>query len=138
MAAVIANVDVQVGRIIDAYQKAGKFDDTVWVITSDHAMTPLATKIEQPVLDKLLVEARNFANVGAHVYLMDQSQTQQVAEKITGANIPGIFGAYYRVKSPDNKYVYVPTSSTAPKVEGDLDRCYVTCLTPMQARAVPI
>jgi len=124
MAAVIANVDTQVGRIIDAYKKAGKYDDTVWVITSDHGMTPLATKIEQPVIDKLLVEARDFANVGAHVYLMDQSQTQQVAEKITKANIPGIFGAYYRVKSPDNKYVYVPTESTAPKVEGDLDRCY--------------
>jgi hypothetical protein len=124
MAAVIANVDTQVGRIVDAYKKAGRYDDTVWVITSDHAMTPFGIKIEQPVIDKLLVEARNFSNVGTHVYLMDQSQTQQVAEKLTEANIPGIFGAYYRVKSPDNKYIYVPTRSTAPKVEGDLDRCY--------------
>jgi len=124
MAAIIANVDVQIGRIMDAYKKAGKYDDTVWVITSDHAMTPLSIKIEQPVIDKLLVEARNFSNVGTHVYLMDQSQTRQVAEKLTEANIPGIFGAYYRIKSPDNKYVYVPTSSTAPKVEGDLDTCY--------------
>jgi hypothetical protein len=87
-------------------------------------MTPFGIKIEQSVIDKLMVEARNFANVGTHVYLMDQSQTQQVAEKLTGANIPGIFGAYYRVKSSDGRYSYLPTSSTAPKVEGDLDKCY--------------
>jgi len=124
MGAVLANVDTQIGRIVDAYKKAGKYDDTLWVITSDHAMTPLATKIEQPVIDKLMVEARNFSNVGTHVYLMDQSQTQQVAEKLTEANITGIFGAYYRVKSADGKYSYVPTRSTALKVEGDLDRCY--------------
>jgi predicted AlkP superfamily pyrophosphatase or phosphodiesterase len=124
MAAVMANVDAQVGRIMDAYKKAGKYDDTVWVITSDHAMTPFGINIEQTVIDKLLVEARNFANVGAHVYLMDQSQTQQVAEKLTKANIPGIFGAYYRVKSPGGNYSYVPTTDTAPKVEGDLDKCY--------------
>ena len=124
MAAVIANVDLQIGRIMDAYKKAGKYDDTVWIITSDHAMTPFSIKIEQSVIDKLLVEARNFANVGTHVYLMDQTQTQRVAEKLTGANIPGIFGAYYRVKSADGKYSYVPTGDTAPKVGGDLDRCY--------------
>jgi len=124
MSAVMANVDLQIGRIMDAYKKAGKYDDTVWVITSDHAMTPFGIKIEQSVIDKLLVEARNFANVGTHVYLIDQSQTQQVAEKLTGANIPGLFGAYYRVKSADGSYSYVPTVDTAPKVEGDLDRCY--------------
>ncbi len=54
-------------------KKAGRYDDTVWVITSDHAMTPFAQTIEQPVIDKLLVEARNFSNVGAHVYLMEQA-----------------------------------------------------------------
>jgi hypothetical protein len=124
MSAVMANVDLQIGRIMDAYKKAGKYDDTVWVITSDHAMTPFGIKIEQSVIDKLLVEARNFANVGTHVYLIDQSQTQQVAEKLTGADIPGLFGAYYRVKSADGSYSYVPTVDTAPKVEGDLDRCY--------------
>ena len=124
MGAVMANVDLQIGRIRDAYKKAGKYDDTVWVITSDHAMTPFGIKIEQSVIDKLLVEARNFANVGTHVYLVDQSQAQQVAEKITGTGIPGIFGAYYRVKAADGKYTYVPTVDTAPKVEGDLDKCY--------------
>jgi len=124
MASVISNADIQIGRIVEAYKKAGKYDDTVWVITSDHAMTPFNIKIEQPVIDKLLVAERNFSNVGTHVYLMDQSQTRQVAERITGAKIPGIFGAYYRVISPDGKYAYVPTADTAPRVQSELDSCY--------------
>jgi len=124
MAEVIANADKQVGRIMEAYQKAGRYDDTLWVITSDHAMTPFAQTIEQPVIDKLLVEARNFANVGAHVYLMEQEQTQQVAEKLTGANIPGLFGAYYRVKTADGRYSYEPAKATSGKVSADLDKCY--------------
>jgi predicted AlkP superfamily pyrophosphatase or phosphodiesterase len=124
MAEVIANADLQVGRIMEAYKQAGRYDDTVWVITSDHAMTPFAQTIEQSVIDKLLVEARNFANVGAHVYLMEQEQTRQVAEKLTGANIPGLFGAYYRVKSADGRYSYEPAKDTAGKVSADLDKCY--------------
>jgi predicted AlkP superfamily pyrophosphatase or phosphodiesterase len=124
MAEVMANADMQVGRIMEAYRKAGRYDDTVWVITSDHGMTPFAQTIEQPVIDKLLVEARNFANVGAHVYLMEQDQTQQVAEKLTGANIPGLYGAYYRVKTADGRYSYEPAKATAGKVSADLDKCY--------------
>jgi hypothetical protein len=124
MAEVIANVDLQVGRIMEAYRKAGRYDDTLWVITSDHAMTPFAQTIEQQVIDKLLVESRNFANVGTHVYLMEQEQTQQVAGKLTGANIPGLFGAYYRVKGADGRYSYEPAKDTAVKVSADLDKCY--------------
>jgi predicted AlkP superfamily pyrophosphatase or phosphodiesterase len=124
MAEVIANVDLQVGRIMEAYRQAGRYDDTLWVITSDHAMTPFAQTIEQPVFDKLMVEARNFSSVGTHVYLIEQEQTRQVAEKLTGANIPGLFGAYYRVKSGDGRYSYEPAKDTAGKVSADLDRCY--------------
>jgi hypothetical protein len=71
-----------------------------------------------------MVEARNFANVGAHVYLIEQEQTRQVAEKLTGAGIPGLFGAYYRVKSADGRYSYEPAKDTADKVSADLDKCY--------------
>jgi len=124
MAEVIANADKQVGRIVEAYKQAGRYDDTVWVITSDHAMTPFAQTIEQPVIDKLLVESGNFANVGAHVYLMEQEQNQQVAGKLTGAGIPGLFGAYYRVKSADGRYSYEADKGTAGKVSADLDKCY--------------
>jgi len=137
MAGVIANVDVQVGRIMEAYKKAGRYDDTLWVITSDHGMTPFEQTIEQPVIDKLLVEARNFANAGTHIYLMDQSQTQQVAEKLTDAGIPGLFGAYYRVKSTDGKFSYVPTKSTAGKVGADLDSCYRQLLDTFAGEASP-
>jgi hypothetical protein len=137
MAGVITNVDAQIGRIMDAYKKAGRYEDTLWVITSDHGMTPFVQTIEQPVIDKLLVEARNFSNVGTHVYLMDQSQTQHVAEKLTGAGIPGLFGAYYRVKSTDGKFNYLPTKSTAGKVSADLDSCYRHLLDTFAGEASP-
>ena len=124
MAEVIANVDRQVGRIMDAYQKAGRYDDTVWVITSDHGMTPCEQTIGQPVIDKLLVAERNFANVGAHVYLMKPDQARQVAEKLAGAGIPGLYGAYYRTGPAGGPYRYEPVKATADTISADLDRCY--------------
>ena len=124
MGEIIANVDKQIGRIMDEYKNIGRYDDTLWVIISDHGMTPPMKVIDQAVIDKLLVEAHNFANVGTHVYLMDQQQTQQVAEKITGANIPSMLGAYYRVQSAAGDYSYESTQATATRVTGDLDKCY--------------
>ncbi len=114
MGEIIANVDKQIGRIMNEYKNIGRYDDTLWVIISDHGMTPPMKVIDQAVIDKLLVEAHNFANVGTHVYLMDQQQTQQVAEKITGANIPSMLGAYYRVQSAAGDCVMNPLKPLPP------------------------
>jgi len=123
MAEVIANADKQVGRIVDAYKKSGRYDKTVFVVTSDHGMTPCIGVIEQSAIDQILVEARNFSNASPHIYLQFPEQARQVAEKITDAGIPGLHGAYYRVPRADG-YTYEPTAATAVKLTGEVDKCY--------------
>lgn len=124
MGEVIANADQQVGRIIDAYKQDGRYDQTVFVVISDHSMTPFIGVIEQSAIDRILIEARNFGNASPHTYLQFPENAREVAEKITDAGIPGLTGAYYRIKQPDGKYTYEPTKVTAAKLIGDVDKCY--------------
>jgi len=124
VARVIANADKQIGRIIDAYRQSGKFDDTLFVVLSDHGMTPVTATVSQTTLDRIYVESGNLASYTSHVYLLHQDQARDIAEKITGAGIPGLHGAYYRVQSADGGYSYEPTSSTAAKITGDADKAY--------------
>ncbi len=124
MAEVVANADRQVGRIVDAYKKAGKYDETLFVIISDHGMTPFTLTSSQAALDRVLIEAGNFANASPHIYLLFPEKAGETAEIITNAKLPGINGAYYKLKQADGKYVYEPSAATARKITGDLDRCF--------------
>lgn len=48
MGKVVSNADRQIGRVMEAYKKAGIYDRTIFVITSDHGMTPTMHTIPQP------------------------------------------------------------------------------------------
>ncbi|MGZ3538252.1 MAG: alkaline phosphatase family protein [Syntrophales bacterium] len=124
MAEVVANADRQVGRIVEAYKKAGKYDETLFVIISDHGMTPFTLTSSQAALDRVLIEAGNFANASPHIYLLFPEKAGETAEIITNAKLPGINGAYYKMKQADGKYVYKPSATTAKRITGDLDRCF--------------
>ncbi len=124
MGAVIANADLQVGRIVDAYKKAGKYDETLFVIISDHGMTPFTLTSSQDALDRVLLKAGNFANSSTHIYLLFPETAADTAEVITTAGLTGINGAYYKVKQADGKYTYEPSATTAKRITGDLDKCW--------------
>jgi hypothetical protein len=125
MGPVIANADKQIGRIIDAYKQSGKYDQTVFVIVSDHGMTPVTRTVSQAALDRLYVEAGNFsASFSGSIGLLNPEKAKDVAEKITDAHIPGIHGAYYKAKLGDGSYSYEPTSATAASITGDTDKAY--------------
>ncbi len=124
MSKVIQNVDKQIGRVIDEYKKSGKYEKTVFVILSDHGMTPLVKPIRQESLDRIYLEESNFSSFSSHIYLINPAQSREVAEKITGASIPGIHGAYYKIQQSDNSYSYQPTSATKTRITGELDKAY--------------
>lgn len=124
MAEVVANADRQVGRILEAYKKAGKYDETLFVIISDHGMTPFTVTTSQAALDRLFIEAGNLASASPHIYLLFPEKAGEMAEIITNAKLPGIKGAYYKMEQADGKYVYKPSATTAKKITGDLDRCF--------------
>lgn len=53
MAPALANLDVQLGRLVQALKDAGTYDDTTIILTGDHGMETFTHAFGQPVLDAL-------------------------------------------------------------------------------------
>jgi hypothetical protein len=124
MGRIISLADHQIGRLIEAYKKAGVYDRTVFVITSDHGMTPSLHYIQQAAIDRILRESGTSGNAQPEFYLANPAKAAEVAENIAKAKIAGIHGVYYRAKTSDGSYVYLPTPTTAGTISGDLDKCF--------------
>jgi predicted AlkP superfamily pyrophosphatase or phosphodiesterase len=124
MGKVIDNVDRQIGRIINEYKQSNKYDETVFVILSDHGMTPVIRSVSQATLDRIYVDSGNFGVYSSQVYLINPLQSREVAENIADSSIPGVLGAYYKILQMDNTYSYEPTRITKTKITGDLDKAY--------------
>lgn len=124
MGQVVSNVDRQIGRLIDAYKKAGIYDKTLFVITADHGMTPTSHTISQATINSIIAKSGTWGTEQNEFYLGDPSKSAEVAENIASARIPGIHGTYYSQKTGDGSYVYLPSPTTTKYITGDLDKCY--------------
>jgi predicted AlkP superfamily pyrophosphatase or phosphodiesterase len=124
MSKVVSNADAQIGRLVAAYKAAGIYDRTIFVITSDHAMTPSAHIISQAKVNELIQKAGTKGTESNEFYVWNQDKSGDVAENIAAAGIPGIYGTYYLTKNAAGGYVYLPSPTTAVNITGDLDRCY--------------
>ncbi|MCX6004713.1 MAG: alkaline phosphatase family protein [Chloroflexi bacterium] len=122
----VSNVDKQIGRLMEAYKKAGIYDRTVWVITADHGMTPRLHNISQKVVDEAIAKTGTRCQIpNPETLLYDPSKSAEAVENVVTAGIPGIKGGYYRVKQADGSYIYVPTPTTAKQITGDLEKCFL-------------
>jgi len=124
MGQVVSNVDRQIGRLIDAYKRAGIYDKTLFVITSDHGMPPTSHTISQATINSIIAQSGTQGTEQNEFYLVDPSKSAEVAENIARARIPGIHGTYYRQRNTDGTYVYLPSPTTTKYIIGDLDKCY--------------
>ena len=125
MGKVVSNADMQIGRVMEAYKKAGIYDRTIFVVTSDHGMTPTMHTIPQPPIYQLVKKAGTKVQaLSPEFYIYDPSKAADAAENIASAGIPGIKGAYYLSKQADGSYAYVPTPTTEKLITGDLDKCF--------------
>jgi arylsulfatase A-like enzyme len=103
--------DGQVGRLIEAYQRAGLFERTLWVVLSDHGMTPNSVNILPTYVDKVLSDA-DIQRIGgdtAHYWLKDQNENKIAAELIDAHDAEGFVGTYYKVEQANGHFVYEPT-----------------------------
>jgi len=128
MAQIIANVDVQIGRLVDAYRRLGILDQTLFAVTSDHGMIPNTHLVPTDQIRRAIEKAGTTplslgGDTSLHTYLRDQSKSKQAAENIASLNLAGIDGVYYRVKSQDG-YAYLPTTQTSSKISRELDEAY--------------
>jgi arylsulfatase A-like enzyme len=125
MGKVVSNADKQIGRVMDAYKKAGIYDNTIFVVTSDHGMTPTMHVIPQTPIYQLVKKAGTKAqDLAPEFYIYDSSKAADAAENIASAGIPGIKGAYYLSRKSDGSYAYLPTPTTEKLITGDLDKCF--------------
>jgi len=108
----IENVDSQIGRIMEEYRKLGIYDNTVWVVCSDHGMSPAFHWIsEQSIRDAAK------CNMTDNPEFYCDKDPKTVSESIMNAKIEGIKGAYYK---NDNQYYL----SDGSDISDSLDECF--------------
>lgn len=126
---ILKTTDRALGELMGAYRQAGIFEQTLWVITADHGMTPKSD---------IIVPAEVYQAIGftfrdneqsflPEVRLIDHAQARPLAAKIAALKLPGITGAYYRVKNEDG-YGYQPASTTRDTLSPDLNSAYLYLL----------
>jgi len=128
MAEVLANVDRQIGRLIQAYRKLGIFDQTLFIVTADHAMIPNTRNVRSELIRKAVEKTGTTAltfggGTSFNIYLRDQTKSREAAENIASLNIAGVDATYYKVRDQGN-YYYLPASRTASKISQGLDAAY--------------
>lgn len=129
----IANVDNQIGRIIEEYKRRGYYDNTIFVLVSDHGMTPSLHWISQQRLNDIAKGDNSMItpssecyianydeskyNIQGAVNIISNGKSEIVAKDIWDAHIVGIKNVYY--KTEDNNYL-----SASEKISKSLDDCY--------------
>lgn len=115
---VMANADAQIGRLIDAYRAAGLYERTLWVITSDHGMTPNTVNIPPSFAD-LTLKDDGYQRVGgdtAHYWLKIPSEAPAAATAIDERQTAGFYGTYFKVDEGNGRFHYEPTRIAAERL----------------------
>lgn len=96
------NFDQDLGLIEDTYRKAGVLDRTVFVVTSDHGMTPLKAIVPDTVLDDAVTQAGTTApettySTAGYVWLQNPGIARTVAGNVLAKKNPYVQSVYYKV-----------------------------------------
>jgi len=126
---VMTAIDAGLGELITAYKNAGIFEQTLWVITADHGMTPNTESVDGMAVSQASSTVCKKCKVnGSFQFLSRPEFSMQVAEQIASANIAGVTGVYARVKKADG-YVYQPAQKTMDSLDPDLNKAYLYLLS---------
>jgi predicted AlkP superfamily pyrophosphatase or phosphodiesterase len=123
---VLDGTDLALGELMNTYRQAGIFDQTLWVITSDHGMTPkLNVIVPKELFQELGIEISPEDDAPLpDIDLKDPSRAEGIAEKIAAAHIPGILGAYVREKNGDQS-TYRAAPSTLDSLPPALNNAFL-------------
>ena len=115
--------DRDLGRLEDAYRKAGVLNSTLFVITSDHGMTPLQYIVPDRVLDDSVTQAGTTSlettySTGGYIWLQNPAVSQTVAGNIVARKDPHVQSVYYKVTSKSgDSYVRAGGLTISPQVD---------------------
>src|SRR5579884_2962258 len=98
MRQVVEGADRSLGRIMDAYRRAGIVEKTLVVVVGDHGMVSNTHTVAKETVQRAVTAAggRYFFHTGgtaADIYLHNPWHARAVAEQV--ARIPHVAGAYY-------------------------------------------
>lgn len=92
--------DRDLGLMEDAYQRAGVLNQTLWVVTADHGMSPIKRFIPDSIFTDAVARAGTTApeisyNTATYIWLRNQARARAVAANIIARRDPGIQSVYY-------------------------------------------
>lgn len=137
MGKVMLGVDDGLGELLQTYRQAGIFEQTLWVFTADHGMTPAyETYYNEDVRQTVtLPGGRGRASIPL-TYLKDPALASQVADQLQAANLPGVVGVYYRTRSGSG-YSYQATAGSASSLPAGLNQAYLYLLDTFACQGSP-
>lgn len=121
MKQVIAGLDRNIARILDAYKKAGIYEQTLFVVTGDHGMVPNNRGIGSKTIEKVIQEAGgehlfHWGGTGADIWLKNWWHAKAVAAAM--GKVQGVSSAYYQVNDNGQyHYVLAPGVSIDPGLD---------------------
>jgi len=126
MSRIVQIADVQIGRLLRAYEDAGILSQTLWVVTSDHGMVPGERLVDVARLRKAASDAgaRLMGGGGssAEYWVDDTTKIEAAARAIAGVGLPGVSAVYRKVREGTG-FAYVPVEAGSP-LPADLDAAY--------------
>lgn len=129
--------DRAVGELIAAYRQAGIFDQTLWVITSDHGMIPNSKLVDPQELEAVASEAGMPGTGKApYAFLTNPGQSQKLADAIAKKHIPGIVAVYYKLDLRDGP-TYLPAPTIQEGLSIPLDAAYRYLLSTISGPTAP-
>ena len=137
MRKVMQNSDKAVGELVAAYRQAGIFDQTLWVIVSDHGMIPNSHLIDPQNLESVAADAGMPGNDKApYVFLSNPLKSQKLAEAFAAKHLPGFVAVYYKLDLRDG-VSYLPAPSTQAGLNIQLDATYRYLLSTVSGPTAP-
>lgn len=137
MARVVAGLDRNIARVVQAYKDAGLYEQTLFVVTADHGMVPNYQAVGRDVTRAAVASAggKHYFHTGgtaADIYLYNPSHARAVSAGM--ATVPGVAAAYYHHETTGQfEYLPAPGTSLAPA----LDDAYRYLLSTFDGPAAP-
>jgi Type I phosphodiesterase / nucleotide pyrophosphatase len=124
MRQVVAGLDRNIGRMLDAYKLAGIYDQTLFVVTADHGMVPNDRSVPGSSTKTAVQQAggQYFFHTGgtaADIYLHNYWHARAVSGEML--RVSGVEAAYYRIQ-PHGQAEYVSTPGLT--IDPALDAAY--------------
>lgn|SRR5947209_5896927 len=137
MKQVIAGQDRNIARIVSAYRRAGIFDQTLFVVTSDHGMVANTHTVSPAQVQTAVKQAGGhyFFHTGGtatDLYLHDPNHARKVSARLLA--MPNSAASYYLAQS-GGQYEYLPAPGL--RLDPALDAAYHYLLNTFAGPSAP-